>query len=151
MSEAQWRLLFAAHGNKRKDKLDYDFYLLEYLAVLISYDRKSTLEIIKKRRAKADKDKKSSSLNSDGNEHFNTTFYDDIMKVGGESAVRSLLSEEEFKEYLEKKKESGEEKQYTKVELSDEDISFLTSAAKVAKEYEDQIPNMTQGDTIILP
>jgi len=73
------------------------------------------------------------------------------MDHGGETALRNILSEEEFKEYMENRKKAGEEKIFSKVELDDDDVEFLTQALKVAKEYEDDVPNPPQGDTIILP
>jgi hypothetical protein len=119
--------------------------------MLTAFDRDGALKVIKKRRAQSEARGKNNSNSYDGNEHFNTTFYDDILKEGGEAAVKSLLSEDEFKKYMENKKEAGEKKQYAKVELSDEDIEFLTQASEIAKEYEDQIPDLSQGDTLILP
>jgi hypothetical protein len=79
--------------------------LVEYLAVLVTPHPKETMQVIEKRRKdleaarlKAgliDKAEEQASNKLFKHDHRNTTFYDDIRKMAGDSAADTLLFEDE--------------------------------------------------------
>ena len=105
--------------------------MVEYLAILISPSPKDTMKAIEKRRKIDALDKKRRGIKTEEEfklfkqDHRNTTFYDEIAKVGGEETVAGLM---EF--FGETEKDSTVED----YELDMEDLEFIEKANKLAME-----------------
>jgi hypothetical protein len=124
---------------KRRNQEDL-LQLLEYIALLISFDPKNAHKAIMKRRQRVAQEEKkkdknffkidSSGKNSSG-DFINTTFLDSIKEFGGEQAVKDLEGEN----YQEIEKE---EKQIYQTGFEDDD-EFLNKAKEMFIEREKEL------------
>ncbi len=124
----QWAILYKYLNIKkeqeRKDQLD----ILEYIALLVSFNPKGAQKVINMRRKEANMRDKSvkddfSKIDSSGKnvygDSYNTTFFDEIRKFGGEAALKAL----------------GDVPTQQKVEESDnEEDDFIKEAKRLMKE-----------------
>jgi len=136
--------LISHYLDKRERDREDAISLIEYLALLTSFNPKGVSKIIAARKKQksirenqAEKDKYY-SVNSSGKNEFgqtvNTTFFEDIKKYGGEDALDNFG--EDAQDYKIKTEESTDE---AIDEELDEDDKFLAEAKKMFAEREKEI------------
>lgn len=153
-------LLNHYYNKKNRDKEDL-LNLIEYLAMLTSFNPKAVSKIISARKKQVEMVKNSQEnpdkylkVNSEGQneygQHINTTFFEDLKKYGGEEALSGFEDTKDYK--IDQSKNASEESE-------DEDDKFVKEAKRMFAERERELieeekfkkenPHLFEADSII--
>ena len=131
MSDAQWVVLLTYIQEREKRQMETYLDLVEYLALLVSFNPKATKQAIDERRLRAkvieDRSKEDFGkvVNTEGHNayghHLNTSFLDTIKQFGGEEAIKKM-------------QEEGPATASEPIILTKEDNDFIRNAMKMKDE-----------------